>query len=393
MTKPPKDTVTPSTYFAIAERATEAQLQEEIRLIINTPIMEGMIRAAGALFAVLNERRQVLAVNAKLLEMMGVQHPETLLGMRPGEIFCCVHAQEEPNGCGTTQYCATCGAAIAMVASLTLDTPVERLCALSVEHHGVEEDMCLSVRSCPITLEGKRFLLLFMQDVSKYQETVALEQVLLHDMNNLITGLLGSTELLIDAEEPERTMLVRGIHRMAHRMAQEIAVQRVISHSRFSELKLQQTRVTLREIIQDVQELFLNHPVAQDRRFAITQAIPDESIMVDVVLLRHVLVNMLKNAFEASAIGEEVQFWTELHANGVCFFVWNRQAIPPNITRRLFQRHFTTKSGPGRGLGAYSMRLLGEELMGGKISFTSSKAGGTIFSFFLPIGGSMEQDA
>ncbi|MDR3555950.1 MAG: ATP-binding protein [Syntrophobacteraceae bacterium] len=43
------------------------------------------------------------------------------------------------------------------------------------------------------------------------------------------------------------------------------------------------------------------------------------------------------------------------------------------------------KSGPGRGLGAYSMKLFGEDILGGKVGFTSSEVDGTVFRFSLDI--------
>jgi sensor histidine kinase regulating citrate/malate metabolism len=44
----------------------------------------------------------------------------------------------------------------------------------------------------------------------------------------------------------------------------------------------------------------------------------------------------------------------------------------------MFKRSFTTK-GIGRGLGTYSMKLLGEKYLKGKVGFESSKQNGTTF--------------
>ena len=43
----------------------------------------------------------------------------------------CIHAKKEPAGCGTTEFCSTCGAAIAIVSSFAENRSVERVCALS----------------------------------------------------------------------------------------------------------------------------------------------------------------------------------------------------------------------------------------------------------------------
>jgi sensor histidine kinase regulating citrate/malate metabolism len=44
----------------------------------------------------------------------------------------------------------------------------------------------------------------------------------------------------------------------------------------------------------------------------------------------------------------------------------------------------TGKEGLGRGVGTYSMKLFGEDVLGGTADCSSSEREGTIFSFRLP---------
>ena len=66
------------------------------------------------------------------------------------------------------------------------------------------------------------------------------------------------------------------------------------------------------------------------------------------------------------------------------FTVWNRSAIPEKVRLRIFQRHFSTKQGTGRGLGTYAMKLFGEKFLGGSVSFASTAAAGTTFRLEIP---------
>jgi signal transduction histidine kinase len=59
--------------------------------------------------------------------------------------------------------------------------------------------------------------------------------------------------------------------------------------------------------------------------------------------------------------------------------------MPREIAMRVFQRHFTTKQGTGRGLGTYAMKLLGERHLGGTVDFESDAASGTVFRIALPL--------
>jgi signal transduction histidine kinase len=105
----------------------------------------------------------------------------------------------------------------------------------------------------------------------------------------------------------------------------------------------------------------------------------------DIGILVRVITNMVKNALEAIARGGTVKLWAEDDESGCAFRVWNEGVIPDQIARQIFKRSFSTKQGRGRGLGTYSMKLLGEQHLGGKVSFTTSETEGTIFSITLPL--------
>jgi signal transduction histidine kinase len=99
---------------------------------------------------------------------------------------------------------------------------------------------------------------------------------------------------------------------------------------------------------------------------------------------------MARNALEASADGGVARVWCEAVEGGgdptrpaVRFSVHNDGAIAPELQPRIFQRSFSTKAQRGRGLGTYSMKLLGERYLGGAVSFASSAERGTTFSIAL----------
>ena len=94
---------------------------------------------------------------------------------------------------------------------------------------------------------------------------------------------------------------------------------------------------------------------------------------------------MVINALEASGENDIIRFWLEHEANLLSFCVWNAQEIPQEIAGRVFQRNFSTKEQAGRGIGTYSMKLFGEKILGGKVSFRTSDKEGTIFKFSLPL--------
>ncbi|MBU1231487.1 MAG: ATP-binding protein, partial [Proteobacteria bacterium] len=143
-------------------------------------------------------------------------------------------------------------------------------------------------------------------------------------------------------------------------------------------------KTTTGQIVEELQSFFLNHPVARNKTIQFPAAYPDLSLETDMSLVLRVLCNMITNALEATRENGTVKVWIEEKDGLLSFSVWNSKAIPQDITRRIFQRNFSTKEGAGRGVGTYSMKLFGEQILGGQISFTTSEEDGTAFRFSLP---------
>ena len=97
-----------------------------------------------------------------------------------------------------------------------------------------------------------------------------------------------------------------------------------------------------------------------------------------------VLGNMLKNGLEATAQGQTVTMDCLDQGQEVVFAVHNPAVIPEEVQLQVFQRSFSTKGQPGRGIGTYSMKLLGEQYLGGKVAFVSRSPEGTTFTLTLP---------
>ncbi len=372
------------TYFASPERSTPGELYRDIREASSNPIFAGLLTTVGGLVAVLNEHRQILTVNDALLKMIGIEDAHDVLGLRPGEAIGCVHAHEMPGGCGTSQFCPTCGAAIAIVTALSSNTPEEQRCIVTIRKNGADLDLCLRVRACSIPIDGKRFILLFIQDITLQERWASLERAFFHDINNLIMGLQGASELMEFCNEEDKPGLAKQMQQLSQHLAKEVDIQRVLSKSGQHTYTPEPQSFTVDDIIHELQIIFDGHRAARNKVLSLPEHIPDIKIHSDRHLVMRILTNMIINACEATADGGTIKLWTD-QARDLTFHVWNSTAIPDDVARRVFQRHFSTKGNHGRGIGTYSMKLFGEEFLKGKVDFVTSEADGTTFSFTLPL--------
>ncbi|HPQ41979.1 MAG TPA: ATP-binding protein, partial [bacterium] len=125
------------------------------------------------------------------------------------------------------------------------------------------------------------------------------------------------------------------------------------------------------------------HPEATDKTLSFENNAFDSEFKTDTGLLVRILSNMILNALEASISGDRILVSADRRDGFVQFSVWNRAHIPEQTALRIFQRNFSTKPGLGRGIGTYSMKILGEKILGGTVDFSSSVASGTQFRIRL----------
>ncbi|MBN2315572.1 MAG: HAMP domain-containing histidine kinase [Sedimentisphaerales bacterium] len=375
------------TFFAPAEHAGQDVLKKNVELLTSNPIADTLLHTVSGLMAILNEQRQVLALNASLMKSLGIDDAEEVLGLRPGEAIHCIHAHDQPGGCGTSRYCVTCGAVIAIVAALATDSAQERTCVATVNKNGKNTDLFFRVRCTPVVFDEKRFLLLFLQDCTIQQQQAALEYVFFHDIQNMIAGLKLSSHLLDTQQDPvKRQEVIACIAKVTRQLDREIEIQRALTSKESDTFSLLMEEVDVGCVVNELRTMLSKYVVSLEKTFSILEPIPQITITSDAALLKRILVNMVINAFEATEPGGAIRFWVKQTDKDVSFYVWNRQAIPPEQQLRIFQRNYSTKSDSGRGLGTYSMKLFGETYLGGQVDFTSTEEEGTTFHLRLPKG-------
>ncbi len=251
------------------------------------------------------------------------------------------------------------------------------------DNNGELIDLYLKVRSCPVTFDQRRFFLFSIQDITYHQKLVMLERVFFHDVNNMLSGLLGATRLLSEDCETGDQKLVQLIHKTSQRLSKEVEIQKALSLTQLTAYQPVLHEITVAQVFEEIKNVYASHPVAKNILLTIKENVPDLSFTSDFTLLMRVLDNMLINAIEATDSGGEIKISVDGANNAVGFSVWNQKVIPNDISKRIFQRNFSTKAEGGRGLGTYSMKMFGEEILGGKVDFTTSESEGTVFCFRL----------
>lgn len=366
------------TFFAPPERLNNKDILKQVQSIKDNIFLTKMLNSLKSLIAVINFQRQIIAVNEELIKALGFDSVEEIFGMRPGEAINCVYAKENKAGCGTSKMCRSCGAVKAILNSIEYNATQVELCAMRIKKNDQTLDVAFEVTACPISINQENFITLHMRDITNERLKNAMERTFFHDINNVLSALIGTSEMLT-MDEDKNTPLEKRVNSLSLRVAKEIEVQRALTYAHDGSYLPEFSEMTVKDIMDNIMDYCESDNLSIESKIK-----PEELINTDHTLLLRILTNMVKNGLEASNKNENVILTVYKADNKNTFSVWNSKVIPEDIHRRIFQEHFSTKNGNYRGLGTHSMKTFGEKILKGKIWFESKTGKGTTFFFQLP---------
>ncbi len=372
------------TNYAPAKRKSLIEVKEEAKLFFKNHYEE-LLNVLPNIAIIVNEERQVVFLNETVIQMLGIKNIEEVLGARPGEIFNCIHSNDYIHGCGTGENCRFCGAVNVVLQSLKTNDRTSGECHLTSNFDGNIVQFDLSVTAQPFDIKEKKFIMVFFSDISNQKRQELLEKAFLHDLINILTSLAGSVELFpIKGLDSTQKQFFNQIKIATRILVEEFRAQRDLITAENNELVINSKKINSIEIIKTTIEMVKYQTIAVDREIKIDMDSISVMIETDSRLINRILLNLLKNALEASVPDEIVQVGCYFSNESIVFWVKNPNVITKAVKSQIFQRSFSTK-GVGRGIGTYSVKLFTEKYLGGKVDFQSTKEKGTIFYVHLPI--------
>lgn len=373
------------TMFAAAERTPEADILDFYNELSGNTMLRMISDAMPDVATILSPERQIVYANKALLEIISGSSQEDYLGDRPGELLSCIHSAETAGGCGTTDSCRFCGAVNAIIECQRTGEQVNDECRITSEINGQTHSFDLHVTATPFPFNGQRFVIFAVKDISDKKRRRALEKMFFHDVLNTATGLNGLLYVLREAEDPLMMKeFIEFAEKAAHDLVEDIMSQRALTAAESGDLVPNVLIYEVAEVMRDVAAYLKHHKMAEGKTIVVE---PFEGIYearTDTQLLKRVLINLVKNALEASFRSDTVTLKaTETH-NKIIFSVSNPGFIPEGVRLQIFQRSFSTK-GADRGLGTYSVKLLTTKYLGGEVAFKTDESNGTTFIVSIPL--------
>jgi PAS domain S-box-containing protein len=184
--------------------------QAEQKLTEQKELLAAIYRNAPLIMMVVNSERRIQQINGYATQLTGTETKD-MLGLRNGEALRCVHALDDPKGCGFGEFCQQC-----VIRNSILDTLETGKTHLQEEapYFFIEEDdkireMTFMTSTTAIMVQGERMVLVTLQDITerkkaemiiKLQYNIARASITTRNLNELFDSVKSELNRVIDSE-------------------------------------------------------------------------------------------------------------------------------------------------------------------------------------------------
>jgi nitrogen-specific signal transduction histidine kinase len=362
-------------------RVHPEKINEDFYLFSHDNAVETFVNSLPVNILIVNQARQVVFANESCKAHLELESMEKIIGLRPGEALNCVNAHLKPDGCGSADGCTVCGAFKATIKCLSRNEKTTEETRIRVKRGSGEKALEYRIDTIPLTYNNDVYALLLLQDISVQNSKRMMERIFFHDVLNYSSALVNAIEV-IEENPVANADLITLLKNTTRMLFNEIHSQKMLMLAENEELTVDRKEVNIRKTIESIVRFFSMDSICENKEIKIlnnenSYCITDESIF------ERILINLLKNALEATRPNGKVTIEYSLHNERVTVAVRNTTLIPREVQLQIFQKSYSTK-GKGRGLGTFSVKLLTEQYLGGTVHFDSSEETGTVFTIEFP---------
>ena len=367
------------------DRVPKVGIVKEYKNFISNDYLKDLLNSLPYIVAILNSEKQIIFSNHVFIDSFKRASIEDILGLRSGEAMRCINYSKEKDGCGSSQNCNFCTTLDAVNKSREYNKKIAQECRITSIINGKEVNFDFLVTANPFSWNDEKYTILSLNDISNTKRRAVLEHIFFHDVINKVGSLNGFLELIQEIDDPVKIKeYVNSALILSNDLTEDIVSQRELLAAETNELQVKNSCIYTTEVINTVISILKHHEVAKWKVIKVDKKTVNLSVNTDFSLIKRVLINMLKNALEAIEPKQKTTIGCEQIDGSVNFWVHNPGLIPLSSQMQIFQRSFSTK-GHDRGIGTYSMKLMAEKYLKGKVYFTSTLAKGTTFNLQLPL--------
>jgi K+-sensing histidine kinase KdpD len=375
-----------TTFFDIPLRSTPSEIERGELFLNSNPTLKSLLEAFPSAVLLLDARRHIVAYNEVAKRTLNADGNDRIEGRRVGEAINCIHAFDMPAGCGTSEFCKECGAGKCNKYTRETLKSCTSECRITTRKDNIEKSLDLRIHTSIIQIEGNNFTFFAIEDIQDEKRRKVLERIFFHDVLNTATSVLGLSEIINNSDSLEMINEFKAmLYSSSKQLVKEIQSQRDLINAEQGTLSVNNELNSVNEILSSAFNIYKDSKLSAGKKYTCYFEKNDCVITTDSVLLIRSIGNLIKNALEATDNNGYVKIYSTRKKERILFNIENDAIIPSSIQLQIFQRSFSTKAPSGRGIGTYSVKLIVEQYLNGRVSFESNTSIGTVFTIELPL--------
>ena len=252
----------------------------------------------------------------------------------------------------------------------------------------------VDVHVSPFQIQGELFLMSSIHDVTELRKLERIRQdvdrIVQHDLKTPLAGVINIPLMLLEEgglTEEQREML-QLVAFSGRKMLNQLNSAQAMHRIEGGTYVFRPEACDLVPMLTDnVAILTASSGRGQDTFQVLAEpGLPQGlTLKTDRILLDVILMNLLRNAMEASQPGQPVRVRLREEQEHCVIAISNVMPVPAGIRDRFFEKYVTAGKAGGSGLGTYSAAIM-TRAIGGTISMETSEQSGTTVTIRLPVG-------
>jgi len=140
----------------------------------DTSLVQSVFDALPSPIFIVDRDVRVLEYNAAAQEFLGAERTSILM-WRGGEVLHCMHAGENPRGCGNTESCKRCPIRQSVDRAFDGQKTVRRRAGMEIYQHDMLIEFFAMISVSPLVFQGRNLAALVIEDIN---ETIELQGLL-----------------------------------------------------------------------------------------------------------------------------------------------------------------------------------------------------------------------
>ena len=252
----------------------------------------------------------------------------------------------------------------------------------------------MDVHTSSILHNGKTLVMSSIQDITELRRLEQIrenvEHIIQHDLKSPLNGLINFPFLLLEDEnltQDQREMIAM-VGRAASKILNLINSSLEMHKVETGTYRLRPEPCNPMLVLRDNADILAMGLHIKRERIKIQDMIDAQeggiSIRTDKMLFDLVVMNLMKNAIEASDPDTSVLVDLSVQQDKLVLSISNSRPVPVEVREKFFEKYATAGKRAGTGLGTYSAFIM-TRAMGGSIDMETSDEKGTKVTVRIPI--------